>query len=87
MNTVFVRIKCSLGMTFSVAKAIMDTIEETAAVYSTSGKYDLLVQFRLPVDRSIGRFVNERVHCIKDICDTNTMIVFDAFRDDSKINA
>lgn len=75
----FVAIKCELGMTFAVAEAIMDKIEGTYAVYSTAGKYDLLVQFQIPVDQSMGRFVNERLHKIAGIRETYTLIVFSTF--------
>jgi DNA-binding Lrp family transcriptional regulator len=76
---IFVRIKCELGMTYKVADVIMDTIEETGGIYSTSGTYDLLVQFNVPVSESIGRFVNERLHKIAGIRDTETLIVFNVF--------
>jgi DNA-binding Lrp family transcriptional regulator len=66
-------------MTYKVAELIMDAIEETGGVYSTSGKYDLLVRFNLPAEESIGRFVNERVHKIEGISDTETLIVFNVF--------
>ena len=75
----FVRVKCQLGMTYTVALAIMDTIEETSAVYSTAGKYDLLVKFDIPIERSIGQFVNDTLHKIAGVADTDTMIVFSAF--------
>lgn len=75
----FVRIKCELGMTYTVAEAIMDNVEGTYAVYSTAGKYDLLAQFQIPADQSMGRFVSERLHKIVGIRDTYTLIVFSAF--------
>jgi DNA-binding Lrp family transcriptional regulator len=75
----FVFVKCQLGMTFSVAEAIMDTIDETSEVFSIAGKFDLLVKFYIPLDWSIGHFINDKVHQIKGISDTETVIVFAAF--------
>jgi len=79
----FVRVKCQLGMTYTVAQAIMDTIEETTAVYSTAGKYDLLVKFEVPMEQGFGQFVNATLHKIKGVVDTNTIIVFSAFASDT----
>ena len=47
MHAVFVMIKCELGKSYEVADYIVDNIEETAEVYSVSGKYDLLVKFHV----------------------------------------
>ena len=75
----FVWIKCALGQTFAVAEAIMDNIEQTSEVYSIAGKFDLLVKFNIPVDWSIGRFINEKLHQVKGITKTETLVVFSAF--------
>jgi DNA-binding Lrp family transcriptional regulator len=79
----FVRVKCQLGMTYTVALAIMDKIEETTAVYSTAGKYDLLVKFEIPMEQGFGQFVNATLHKIEGVVDTNTIIVFSAFARDT----
>ena len=76
---IFVLVKCDLGQTFSVANAIMDNIEETSEVYSTAGRFDLLVKFNIPVDSSIGHFINDKLHTLKGIRDTETLVVFSAF--------
>ena len=78
MKTIFVRIHCELGQTYNVATAIYDRIEETYEVYSTSGDFDLMARFVLAQDQSIGRFVNDKVHAIKGIRDTYTIVAFDA---------
>jgi DNA-binding Lrp family transcriptional regulator len=79
MKPLFVRIKCELGKTFEVAEAIVDTIEETSEVYSTSGEYDLFAKFYLAEDGSPGRFVAETLHRVKGIKDTYTLIAFRIF--------
>ncbi len=79
VKPLFVRIKCELGATFEVAKAIMDGIEETSEVYSTSGEYDLLIKFYLPAELSPGRFVADTLHKVPGIRDTYTIIAFRIF--------
>jgi DNA-binding Lrp family transcriptional regulator len=81
LRPLFVRIKCELGATYSVATAITDTIEETSEIYSTSGEYDLLAKFFLPDDKSTGRFINDQLHKIGGIRDTYTIVAFQVFVD------
>lgn len=79
MNTFFVQIKCELGRAYQVAAELADEFENASQIYSTSGKWDLLAQFRLEDEEDIGVFVNERLHKVKGIRDTYTIMVFDAF--------
>ncbi len=81
MRPLFVRIKCELGATYSVATEIMDTIEGTSEVYSTSGEYDLLAKFFLTDEMSTGCFVNDKLHKIAGIRDTYTIVAFQVFID------
>ncbi len=81
MRPLFVRIKCELGATYSVAAAIQDAIEETSEIYSTSGEYDLLVKFYIPEEKSTGRFINDQLHKISGIRDTYTIVAFQVFID------
>jgi len=85
MRTLYVLVKCKLGAAYTVAAEIIDSIEETASVHSTSGSFDLIAQFRLETEADIGRFVNEKVHAIPDIVDTQTIICFNAFTKDKGI--
>jgi DNA-binding Lrp family transcriptional regulator len=78
----FVQIKCELGQVANVADAIMDSMDQLgvpAHVWSTSGKFDLLVQFTLEEDQSIPDFINDKVHKIRGIRDTYTIIAFRIF--------
>ena len=79
MKPLYVQIKCELGRAYEVADALIDTLEETSEVYSTSGDYDLLAKFYLSEDRSIGEFVNFRLHRIAGIRDTHTILAFRLF--------
>jgi DNA-binding Lrp family transcriptional regulator len=85
MRRILVMIKCRLGAAYKVAGEIADTVESAGFVYSISGQYDLIAQFNLDPNEDIGRFVNERVHPIDGIVDTNTVICFNAFSKDKGI--
>ena len=79
MNSIFVQIKCDLGQAYQVAAQLADEFENASQIYSTSGHYDLLVQFRLETGEDPGVFVNEKLHRVPGIKDTYTIMVFDAF--------
>jgi hypothetical protein len=79
MNAIFVQIKCELGRAYEVAAALADEFENASQIYSTSGHWDLLVQFRLEEGQDPGLFVNDRLHAVQGIRDTYTIMVFDAF--------
>ena len=64
-----------------VARLVDDT-EIAPMVHSISGRYDLIAQYNLAGDQDIGRFVNEQVHPIPGIVDTETVICFNAFTKD-----
>ena len=74
----FVQIKCHMGKSYQVANALADA-EIASEIYSTSGNFDLLAKFYLEPEADIGHFVNERLHKIKGIKDTYTIITFRAF--------
>jgi len=86
MRTLYVLVKCKLGTAYPVAAQIIDDIEETTSVHSTSGAFDLIAQFRLEAGADIGRFVNDKVHAVPDIVDTQTIICFNAFTKDKGIS-
>lgn len=79
MKPLYVQIKCELGRAYEVADALIDTLEETSEVYSTSGDYDLLAKFYLAEDQSIGEFVNFKLHRVAGIRDTHTILAFRLF--------
>ena len=68
MKPLYVQIKCELGRAYEVADALIDTLEETSEVYSTSGDYDLMAKFYLAEDQSIA-----------GIRDTHTILAFRLF--------
>ncbi|MBC8445402.1 MAG: Lrp/AsnC ligand binding domain-containing protein [Rhodospirillaceae bacterium] len=79
MQAVFIFIKCELGKAYAVANALIEKVEQTSEVYSISGEFDLMAKFYIPNDNDIGHFVNEQVHHIAGIKDTQTIITFNAF--------
>lgn len=79
MQAVFVFVKCHLGRAYDVANALVERVEQTSEVYSISGEFDLLAKFYIANEDDIGHFVNEQVHPIDGIRDTQTIITFNAF--------
>lgn len=78
MQCFFVRVKAALGQAYAVAAEMADR-EIASEIYSTSGDFDLLAKFYVEDDVDIGRFVNENVHTIEGVRDTNTILTFKAF--------
>jgi DNA-binding Lrp family transcriptional regulator len=78
MQTFFIKIKCHLGKTYSVATALADA-EIASEIYSVAGEYDILAKFHIDNGIDIGHFVGEKVQIIPGILDTRTMITFKAF--------
>ena len=78
MQTFFVEIKCALGKTYGVARALAEA-EIASEIYSIAGNYDILAKFYVSKETDIGHFVGEHVQCIAGIVDTRTIITFKAF--------
>ncbi len=78
-KTIFVQFKCKLGRAYEVAARLVDEIENTPQVYSTSGEYDLIARFHLDPDQDPGLFVTETLQKIDGVAETYTIIGFNAF--------
>ncbi|MBM3509032.1 MAG: Lrp/AsnC family transcriptional regulator [Alphaproteobacteria bacterium] len=78
MQTIFVMVKCDLGMSYQVADEAVQ-LDKVSEVYSTSGQYDLLMKCYLNDDEDIGHFVCEQLQKLPGIKDTFTLITFKAF--------
>jgi DNA-binding Lrp family transcriptional regulator len=76
VRPLFVKIKCELGATYTVAGKIYDEVEGISEIYSTSGEYDLLAKFHVPEGIPTGRFINDQLHKIPGIRDTYTIVAF-----------
>ena len=78
MRAYFIRIKCELGQSYAVAARIADA-EIASEIHSTAGAFDLLVKLYLEADQDVGQFVNEHIHAVGGIRDTETLVTFRAF--------
>lgn len=78
MRAYFVRIKCQLGESYTVANRIAE-LEIASEIYSTAGSFDLLVKLYLEDDVDVGQFVNANIHAVGGIRDTETLVTFRAF--------
>ena len=79
MQTVFVMVKCELGRAYEVAASAADRVEEVSEVYSTSGRYDLLLKCVLAAGQDVGHFVTESLQRLPGVKDTFSLIAFKAF--------
>ena len=78
LNVIFVQLRCKPGTAYKVADDLYER-EIVTQLYSTSGEWDLLVQFHPPKDVDIGHWVNEYVLDITGIERSLTTLTFKAF--------
>ena len=78
MQTIFIMVKCELGMAYEVADDAC-AIEQVSEVYSTSGEYDLIMKCYLDDRTDVGHFVISHIQTLTGVKDTFTMITFKAF--------
>jgi len=76
MKPIFVQIKCELTKAMDVAARLVEDIEETREVYSTSGTFDLLAKFELEDEQSFGDFVTSKVQRVPGVRDTYSIVAF-----------
>lgn len=81
MNTLFVLVKCELGRTEDVGDAVVDTIPDAVEVYSITGAWDLLIKARFDDPEQVSRFVQDKLHKLDGVKDTNTFVSFQRFGD------
>ena len=85
LKTIFVQVKCQLGRAYDVAVRLSDGLEPTPEVYSTSGRWDLILRCNLPAETDIGRFVTESIQTVDGVRDTFTTIAYRAFTKDGSL--
>lgn len=61
-----------------VAQNLAD-LEGISEVYSVGGRYDLVAILRVADNESLAELVTERMHQVKHITDTETLIAFRAY--------
>ena len=79
MHPFFIFVKCDLCKAYDVATSLVEEIEGVSEVYSISGPFELLVKVYIDEGQDIGRYVNEKIHLLPHIKDTQTIITFNAF--------
>jgi DNA-binding Lrp family transcriptional regulator len=84
VKTLIVQIKCQLGEAYNVAAYIIDNVAP-CQIYSISGVYDLLAIVNLESETDPGLFINNSLHKVPGILETNTMIAFNAFTPGLKV--
>ncbi len=78
MTRVFVQIRCRPGTAYSVANRIADR-EIYAQLYSTSGRFDLLLMLQVPDEEDVGRYIHDHLLDIDGIERTETILTYNAF--------
>ena len=79
MRTLFVQVKCDLGVAYTTAAAAIEEVEHVSEVYSTSGQYVLLMKCYLPEELDVGHFVTDQIQKLPGVRDTFTTLAFKAF--------
>jgi DNA-binding Lrp family transcriptional regulator len=75
----FVQIKCDPGYADEVGARIVDQIDEVREVFSTMGPYDLLVSAYIEDVPRIVPIVQEKIHGMEHVRETNTFLSFAVF--------
>ncbi|HDN97751.1 MAG TPA: Lrp/AsnC family transcriptional regulator [bacterium] len=75
METAFVLINAEIGKIPDVIEELKE-IPEVTEVYSIAGEYDILVKLKFADIKSLGEIVPKRLHSIKGITRTLTLLTF-----------
>ena len=81
MYRLFILAKCDLGHAETVGTAVAE-LEEVSEVYSVTGEYDLLIKVVFEDLQSISDFVQDKLHRVPHLKDTQTMMSFRVYGDD-----
>ena len=81
MYRLFILAKCDLGHAEAVGEAIAE-LEDVSEVYSVTGEYDLLVKVAFDDLQSISDFVQDRLHRVPHLRETQTMMSFRVYGQD-----
>jgi DNA-binding Lrp family transcriptional regulator len=81
MSTLFVLVKCARGKTEEAGNRIVNLRPSSVEVYSITGEYDLLVKTRFENPDEIQDFVQNSLHAIDAVVETNTFLSFRMYGD------
>lgn len=78
MKPIFLQIKTEPGKAYEVAADLAD-MEIASEIYSTSGKYDLLVKIYIEDGQDVGHLIAELASKLTHVRDTYTIITHKVF--------
>jgi DNA-binding Lrp family transcriptional regulator len=81
MYRLFVLAKCELGHAESVGNEIAE-MAEVSEVYSITGEFDLLIKVGFNELQEISGFVQDKLHRVPNLRDTQTMMSFRVYGED-----
>ncbi|PKK86605.1 MAG: hypothetical protein CVT48_00370 [Thermoplasmata archaeon HGW-Thermoplasmata-1] len=73
MSAIFVMINCDAGKVIEVKKAI-EKLKQADEVHAVTGRYDLVALFKDTNINKLLRTVTEKLHAIKGIKSTETLV-------------
>jgi DNA-binding Lrp family transcriptional regulator len=76
MQSLFIFAQCDRGQTYTVGRRIIKDVPHVKEVSSISGKWDLLIQLRVPPGVDMGELINEKIAAIEGIRRTKTQIAY-----------
>lgn len=77
--TAFVLMKISVGKLPEVSKELL-AIEEIKDLYMVTGEFDLLAVLEVDKYEQLGEIIVEKIHKIKNIERTHTLMAFKTYR-------
>jgi len=80
-TTALISIRCQVGRTSEVAKALAK-INDVTEVYTALGEYDIVIKVRTMDTQSLRGIVERQLTRIKGIIEIRTSIVYDAVKED-----
>ncbi|MBZ6378369.1 hypothetical protein B5C34_13220 [Pacificimonas flava] len=81
MYRLFILAKCDLGYAEEVGEKVSE-LEDVSEVYSVTGEYDLLIKVNFDDLQSISDFVQDRLHRVPHLKETQTMMSFRVYGED-----
>ncbi|MEM8825690.1 MAG: Lrp/AsnC ligand binding domain-containing protein [Pseudomonadota bacterium] len=81
MYRLFVLAKCDLGHAEECGEAIAE-LDDVSEVYSVTGEYDLLIKVNFDDLQSISDFVQDHLHRVPHLKETQTMTSFRVYGQD-----
>ncbi len=75
----YVFVKCRIGQTYDVGRAILRDVPHVREVLSISGRWDLLVKIVIDTREDVGELINRKLAGVGDIQDTETFVAYPVY--------